>query len=77
MYVIKSRKAEVYISAGGGFVYFVAQAKVFHSFELANGYRMQKTRLPDGFVVCELSTDGQLTPVVQRACARSSTTPTC
>jgi len=58
MYVIKSRRAEVYIPAGLGFVHSVAQAKVFHSFELANGYRMQKARLPDGFVVCELSADG-------------------
>jgi len=74
MYVIKSWQAEVYIPAGRGFVHSVAQAKVFHSFELANGYRMQKTRLPDGFVVCELSADGQITPIVRRPCAGSSAT---
>ena len=74
IYVIKSRQAEVYIPAGGGFVYSVAQAKIFHSFELANGYRMQRTRLPDGFVVCELSVDGQITPVVRRPIAGSSAT---
>jgi hypothetical protein len=69
MYVIKRRQAEIYIPNGGGFVYSVAQAKVFPSLAVANGYRMQNTRLPDAFVVCELSADGQITPIVQRTCA--------
>jgi hypothetical protein len=50
----------------------VAQANIFHSFELADGHRMQKTRLPDAFVVCELSADGQITSILQRPCAGCS-----
>jgi hypothetical protein len=64
-YVIKSRQAELYILAGGGFVYSVAQALFFPSPEVANGYRMQRTSFPDRYVVCELSDDGQITPVVK------------
>jgi hypothetical protein len=62
LYVIRSRQATIYVSNGRGFVYSVAEAKVFHSLELANGYRMQKTRFPDAFVVCELSADGRAQP---------------
>jgi hypothetical protein len=65
VFVIRSRRAEIYVPNGGGFVHSVAEAKVFRSLELANGYRMQKTRFPDAFVVCELSADGQVAPVVQ------------
>lgn len=74
MYVIKSRQADIYIPAGGGFVYSVAQAKVFHSLAVANGYRMQRTRLPDNFIVCELSTDGQIIPITQQPCTGSRAT---
>jgi hypothetical protein len=62
-YVIKSRQAEIYVPERAGYVKTAAQARIFRSLEIANGYRMQRTGFPDGFVVCEMSGDGQITPV--------------